>query len=103
MDVRSSGELILAVDSQNNRAYLALKGTQVSLTPTETRLMLYLCEHSDRILPYRKILHDVWGRHYVPSNLSYSVSILRKKMRELGAANQIITNKFSGYMYSPSA
>ena len=101
MDVFTSGDLILAVNPHNKKGGLSRKGQLVQLTPIETRLLLYFWRHSGRTLSYRKILYDVWGCHYVRSNLTVCVFNLRKKLHRFNADNSLLTIREVGYRYSP--
>lgn len=103
MDVLTSGDLILDVDPHNRKAHVYKLDLpfRVELTPTETRLLLYLWRNSERLIPYRKVLYDVWGNHYVRGNLYIRILTLRKKLQCLNAAKTIQTHRKVGYIYSP--
>src|SRR4029453_15762256 len=48
----------LVVDLDEDRAHVG--GTEVSLTPTEFRLLAYLVEHAGQLVTHRQVLGSVW-------------------------------------------
>jgi DNA-binding response OmpR family regulator len=58
------------------------KGQDISLTPIEHKLLLYLASNAGRVLTYEQILNNVWGPGYEDSltNLKVYVRRLRQKI-----------------------
>ena len=61
---------------------VSANGVDVSLTPIEQKLLLYLAINAGRVLTYNQILENVWGPGYEDSetNLKVYVRRLRKKI-----------------------
>ncbi|NLF11247.1 MAG: response regulator transcription factor [Anaerolineaceae bacterium] len=61
---------------------VSANGMDVSLTPIEQKLLLYLAINAGRVLTYNQILENVWGPGYEDSetNLKVYVRRLRKKI-----------------------
>jgi DNA-binding response OmpR family regulator len=68
------GELV--VDLDDHRAHL--RGQEVSLTPTEFRLLAFLVEHGGQLVTHRQTLSGVWGAGY-----DRDVHLLRMTVRNL--------------------
>jgi DNA-binding response OmpR family regulator len=68
------GELV--VDLDDHRAHF--EGTEISLTPTEFRLLAYLVEHAGQLMTHRQLLGNVWGAGY-----DRDVHLLRMTIRNL--------------------
>lgn len=66
----------LVVDLDEHRAHLS--GDEVSLTPTEFRLLAYLVEHAGQLVTHRQVLGAVWGAGY-----DRDVHLLRMTIRNL--------------------
>jgi len=60
------------------------RGEAISLTPTESRLLLYLVSQKGRIVPHRELLTSVWGPEYAEEvgYLSVYVRYLRRKIED---------------------
>jgi len=60
------------------------RGEPISLTPTESRLLLYLVSQRERIVPHRELLAKVWGPGYADDvgYLSVYVRYLRRKIED---------------------
>lgn len=59
------GQLVrgdIVADLERHR--LTVRGEEVELTPTEFNLMVYLMEHTGKVLPHQTILKNVWGPEY---------------------------------------
>jgi len=65
---------------------VSANGMDVSLTPIEQKLLLYLAINAGRVLTYNQILENVWGPGYEDSetNLKVYVRRLRKKIEGIG-------------------
>jgi len=46
------------------RHEVTVRGKQVELTPTEFNLLVYLMEHSGKVISHQTILQHVWGPEY---------------------------------------
>lgn len=60
------------------------QGEEVHLTPTESRLLMYLVGQKGRIVPHRELLISVWGLEYAEevSYLSVYIRYLRQKIED---------------------
>jgi len=74
--------------------------SEVHLSPTEYRLLLYLVDHSGKVLTHRQILQHVWGPgysdrdHYVRIHMSH----LRRKLEDDPAQpKHLLTETAVGY------
>ncbi len=43
---------------------VSVAGNEISLTPTEYRLLLTLARHPDQVIPHTDLLSEVWGAEY---------------------------------------
>jgi DNA-binding response OmpR family regulator len=78
-------------------------GEVISLTPTESRLLLYLVSQKGRIVPHRELLTSVWGPEYAEEvgYLSVYVRYLRRKLEEDPANPQYIRTRWGmGYYFA---
>jgi DNA-binding response OmpR family regulator len=66
----------LVVDLDDHRAHL--HGSELTLTPTEFRLLAYLVEHAGQLVTHRSVLAAVWGGGY-----ERDVHLLRMTVRNL--------------------
>jgi DNA-binding response OmpR family regulator len=59
-----------------------LKGEIIDLTPTESKLLMYLVSRRGRIIPHRELLVNVWGPEYAEEvkYLSVYIRYLRQKI-----------------------
>lgn len=70
----------LSVNLEKRRVYV--NGKQISLTATEFRLLSYLLQFADQVLPYQTLLDRVWGEE-CRENIDYVhvyLSHLRRKI-----------------------
>jgi two-component system KDP operon response regulator KdpE len=72
----------LAIDTSAQKVMVA--GERVNLTPTEYRLLIYLLQNADRLVPFHEILQHVWGTEYCDSTnyVHVYVSRLRNKLEQ---------------------
>jgi DNA-binding response OmpR family regulator len=72
----------LVVDPR--RGIVVRQGTEVSLSPTESRLLMYLVSQRGRIVPHRELLVRVWGSEYAKemSYLAVYIRYLRQKLED---------------------
>lgn len=70
----------LVVDEAQHAAFL--DGAELSLSPTEYRLLSYLIRHPNRVITHADILSRVWGPGYAESHqlLRVTMSRLRRKI-----------------------
>jgi two-component system KDP operon response regulator KdpE len=90
----------LVVDA--NSAQVMVRGTPVSLTPTEFKLLLTLAQNAGRILSHEQLLSQVWGPEYVgePGYVKRYIWYLRQKIEQDPSAPQyIITERGFGYRF----
>lgn len=61
-----------------------LNGEELSLTPIEFKILLYLCEHQHEVVSTEELYEKVWGDKYLDSNNTVMAHIarLREKMQE---------------------
>jgi DNA-binding response OmpR family regulator len=79
---------------------VSVRGQDVSLTPTEYELLLYLALNAGRVLTYEDILVQVWGEEYEgsDSNVKVYVRRLRHKIEENPSEPRYILNHWGvGY------
>jgi two-component system KDP operon response regulator KdpE len=88
----------LTIEPQSHR--VTVRGEEVSLTPTEYRLLLYLAYNAGRVLSYEQILDNVWGPGYEDglTNVKLYVWYLRRKIEEEPTnPRYILTQRGVGY------
>jgi DNA-binding response OmpR family regulator len=63
---------------------VARQGEAIHLTPTESRLLMYLVSQKGRIVPHRELLVSVWGPEYEEEvgYLSVYIRYLRQKIED---------------------
>jgi DNA-binding response OmpR family regulator len=78
--VFDDGHLLVDV----RRGLVKRQGVEVSLSPTETRLLMYLVSQRGRIVPHRELLVRVWGSEYAKemSYLAVYIRYLRQKLED---------------------
>jgi two-component system KDP operon response regulator KdpE len=85
---------------------VAVKGSEVHLTPKEYDLMVYLVSHPGKVLTHRTLLAAIWGGESVDQTeyLRVFVGQLRKKIEPQPAAPRyILTEPWIGYRFDPGA
>jgi two-component system KDP operon response regulator KdpE len=90
------------VDLENRS--VAVKGSQVYLTPKEYDLMVYLVSHPGKVLTHRTLLTSIWGGESAEQTeyLRVFVGQLRKKVEpEPAAPRYILTEPWIGYRFYP--
>ena len=78
------------------------KGEPVTLTPTESRLLMYLARHQGRVVPHREMLINVWGPKYAEETkyLGVYVCYVRQKIEDDPSNPRYITTKHRvGYCF----
>jgi two-component system KDP operon response regulator KdpE len=92
------------VDLENRS--VAVKGSQVYLTPKEYDLMVYLVSHPGKVLTHRTLLTSIWGGESAEQTeyLRVFVGQLRKKVEpEPAAPRYILTEPWIGYRFDPGS
>lgn len=85
---------------------VAVRGSEVHLTPKEYDLMVYLISHPGKVLTHRTLLTAIWGGESVEQTeyLRVFVGQLRKKIEpETAAPRYILTEPWIGYRFDPGA
>ncbi len=88
----------LVIDLDDHRAHL--RGAEVTLTPTEFRLLAYLLEHAGQLVTHRQVLGDVWGAGYDRDVhlLRMTIRNLRLKLEAVAPGESYITTEYGlGY------
>jgi len=78
------------------------EGEAVELTPTESRLLMYLVSQQGRIVPHRELLVNVWGPEYAEEvgYLSVYIRYLRQKIEDDPASPHYIRTRWKvGYYF----
>jgi len=78
------------------------QGEPVTLTPTESRLLMYLARHQGRVVPHREMLINVWGPKYAEETkyLGVYVCYVRQKIEDDPSNPRYITTKHRvGYCF----
>jgi two-component system KDP operon response regulator KdpE len=81
-----------------------VRGNEVRLTPKEFDLLIYLLNHSGKVITHRALLGAVWGANSTeqPEYLRVFINHLRKKLEpEDGTPRYIITEPWVGYRFEP--
>jgi len=100
-EVYREGELLLDPGTHK----VMLSGSELKLTPTEYRLLVFLMQHSGKLLTHRQILEGVWGPAYAADNDSLRIYIrnLRRKIEWEGGPRYIATEHGLGYRFLKQA
>ncbi len=79
-------------------------GRQLSLGPTEFRLLHFLMTHAERVYSRTQLLDQVWGDHVFVEERTVDVHIrrLRKALEASGHDRLIQTVRSAGYRFSPA-
>lgn len=80
-------------------------GAPVRLSTTEFELLSYLLRNTGRVLSREQILRAVWGYEYDPGTnvVDVYVGYLRRKLRQTGERDPIITVRSVGYRFDAPA
>lgn len=97
----------LKLDPATHRVYLESKKTNsklddITLGPTEFRLLHFLMAHPERVHSRAQLLDRVWGDHVFVEDRTVDVHIrrLRKALEAIGKDNLIQTVRGTGYRFS---
>jgi DNA-binding response OmpR family regulator len=76
-------------------------GVTVRLSTTEFELLVYLLRNAGRVLSREQILRAVWGYDYDPGTnvVDVYVGYLRRKLRQNGGKDPIVTVRSVGYRF----
>jgi two-component system KDP operon response regulator KdpE len=77
-------------------------GAVVELTPTESRLLMYLVSRRGRIVPHKELLVNVWGTEYADEikYLSVYIRYLRQKVEDDASDPHYIRTRWKvGYYF----
>ncbi|MGI9185851.1 MAG: response regulator transcription factor [Solirubrobacteraceae bacterium] len=76
-------------------------GATVRLSTTEFELLSYLLRNTGRVLSREQILRAVWGYEYDPGTnvVDVYVGYLRRKLRQPGEKDPIVTVRSVGYRF----
>ena len=92
----------VTLDRSTNQLLFA-PGGSISLTPTESRLLNCLMQHSGDFVPTEELVQDVWGYAAGAEVLRAHVSNLRRKLRDGGQDSQLVrTMPYHGYGFASS-
>jgi DNA-binding response OmpR family regulator len=95
--VRRSGDLEL--DLQRHRVRVG--GDNVSLTPSEFRLLAYLLDHAGRVCSRRELMQHLWESAYVGDERAIDVHVanMRRKIEhDPQNPSRLLTVRGAGYM-----
>ena len=83
---------------------VALKDSEIRLTPKEFELLLFLARHAGRVVTHRTLLLAIWGPKSLeqPEHLRVLVGQLRKKIETEDTPHYIITEPWVGYRFEPA-
>jgi two-component system KDP operon response regulator KdpE len=71
----------------------------VKLTPVEYKLLALLIKNKDKVVPYDRIMDEVWGKGYTGETDSIRINIRRLRIKLQDSPPSMIINKRSmGYM-----
>lgn len=85
----------IVIDCGSHRVTIA--GTEVELTSTEYKLLLYLAEHRGRVLQRELLLQDVWGYNFVGDTRTVDTHVTRLRNKLGDAGEMIKTVRGFGY------
>ncbi len=103
---RSQGQSTLLSDEYIHidrvRHRVEVLGVEVSLTPTEFKMLTTFVSNPGRVLGHGQILELVWGRGLRERDeVKLYVSYLRRKLREAAEVDPVETVRGVGYRYRP--
>jgi len=85
----------IVIDCASHRVTVA--GSEVELTSTEYKLLLYLAEHSGRVMKRELLLQDVWGYNFVGDTRTVDTHVTRLRNKLGDAGEMIKTVRGFGY------
>jgi two-component system KDP operon response regulator KdpE len=97
--VISLGDFIIDIPQHR----VTVRGGDVHLTPKQFDLLVYLAQHTGRVLTHRTLLKAVWGTNAnQPEYLRVSIGQLRKKIETSDEPRYIVTEPWVGYRFRPT-
>jgi two-component system KDP operon response regulator KdpE len=84
------------------RRLVTRSGEQVSLTPIEYNILIYLAQHANRVVTSQQLIDEVWGERTVADTqaLRAHISHLRKKIEQHPTVPQyILTEPGVGFRF----
>lgn len=85
----------IVIDCASHRVTVA--SSEVELTSTEYKLLLYLAEHSGRVMKRELLLQDVWGYNFVGDTRTVDTHVTRLRNKLGDAGEMIKTVRGFGY------
>jgi two-component system KDP operon response regulator KdpE len=79
------------------------EGEEIHLTPTESRLLMYLVSRKGEVVPHRELLVNAWGQEYAEAidYLSVYIRYLREKVEEDPSNPDYIQTRWgTGYYFA---
>ncbi|MNB80304.1 Transcriptional regulatory protein YycF [compost metagenome] len=93
----------LLIDYTSGRIFLS--GVEVSLSPRDQSLLLFLAEHPNRMFTREQLIEQVWGMDYDGSDRAVDLSVKRLRQALLGwpaDEGEIRTLRGTGYQLCSS-
>ena len=92
----------LVIDKKTNRVFR--DGKEISLTPKEFKLLVFLLSHAERILTREEIAENVWGNHFDTGTnyIDVYIAYLRKKIDKDFDEKFIHTKPGTGFIFTRS-
>ena len=92
----------LVIDKKTNRVFR--DGKEISLTPKEFKLLVFLLSHAERILTREEIAENVWGNHFDTGTnyIDVYIAYLRKKIDKDFDEKLIHTKPGTGFIFTRS-
>ena len=86
------------------RHEVTVGGETVDLSPTEFKLLKFLLEHKDKVVPKEQLLTAIWGRDFATNAavVDTYISYLRKKVHVNGFGG-VQTVRGIGFRISPES
>src|SRR5215510_14771883 len=84
---------------------VSVRDKDIRLTPKEFELLVYLLQHSGKVLTHRTLLGKIWGGDYIgqPEYLRVLIGKLRKKIEaDPARPRYILTEPWIGYRFEPA-
>ncbi|MDO8568805.1 MAG: response regulator transcription factor [Dehalococcoidales bacterium] len=78
---------------------VAVNNRPVRLTPVEYRLLVFLAKNKGKVVPYRRIMEEIWEKDFLgeTDNIRICIRRLRKKLGD-NPPNMILNQHGAGYM-----
>jgi two-component system phosphate regulon response regulator PhoB len=85
----------VVIDCSSHR--VTVGGSEIELTSIEFKLLLYLAEHSGRVMKRELLLQDVWGYNFVGDTRTVDTHVTRLRNKLGEAGDMIKTVRGFGY------